>query len=269
MGRISDMLATSTHWVEILLNDYFKNLSEQDTYHKSTSFHPSQAGACPRALWYSLMGYKASPTSITSQRNLSLGHAFHEMLEKAFESSSFFLSKEEKVSWLEDDTLARANVAVPLSGRCDILLLRPRDNSKYLIEIKSHKDTLTEGILLNEGITYGKWDSLKEPYISHIYQWQLYSLMTDALEGCIFYVNKNNTQFKVFEQKQNITIIQEILAKFDDIYQHVKKKELYPFQPSEQHSWCKFKDQCQIDFKQETGNDGTEYFRRSIYSKNK
>ena len=236
------------HWLELLLDTHSRETHkerESDGY-----FHPSSAGKCPRELWYELMGYEVKPVSVMSLRHFETGKIFHTALQEKFKSMNILDCAEKKVEY-EDKSL-------PIKGTLDAVIYRPSNGKPYLIEIKSHKDSLKDSLTIdyNDDSTVGSWDELKEPHINHRLQWNLYSLMTGVIEGCVFYINKNDLRYKLFDVQQDRDLINKELIKYRDVYEHVKQKVLYPYQPEENHIWCPYKDRCELDYRDEMRKQG-------------
>ena len=249
------------HWIEEILNDFFRDRLEKDSKRRFSSFHPSQIGVCSRAIWYSLKGYpKQLPFSISSQRFSYVGRAFHQMFEDAFKNSEYFHSSEGKLRSSVDDIFSTEKLDISVSGNFDLVVIRPFDKEKYLIEIKTRKDR-------NDNIyddKYKSWEDLNESETDHVLQWQIYSFFSKINIGCILYINRNNLKFKIFEQKRNDLLINKALDKYRLIYKFVKKNKTYPFQPDENHKFCLYSKQCQLDYFKETGDEGYAIFGRSI-----
>ena len=258
------MLNTDTHWLEQALDAYLKNKALQNAARKHDGyFHPSQAGKCPRYLWYEFKGYQKDPVSIFSQRAFEEGNALHNLFERIFKDAGIVYGNEGGVIESPENLFNKFKLDIPIRGTFDSIVIHPYDKSLYLVEFKSHKD------VKDNGNSYSKpWNKLDSPYMDHIYQWQLYSFLTGVMKGVIFYINKNTLQYKIFEQEQDKDIIYDIIEKFEDIYKYVKENKLYPFQPNENHVWCLYKNQCQFDYLKETGDDGKQFFKRSIHITN-
>lgn len=255
-------------WLELGLNTFFRQRAQSQTHSVDRkSFHPSQAGQCARALWYQLSGYSPKATTVTSQRYFVVGSAFHVLVQDALKQSGF-VSVSEVYAQLSPDTLfpPQWGLKVSIEGTCDVIMERPYDKEPFLVEIKTHKDSLKDSIDLDfsEDSTIGPWDDLTHPHSAHIYQWQLYSLLMGVNEGCIFYINRNDLRFKVFEQKRDDDVILDLMHKFEDIKTYVDEGILYPFQKDEKHNWCAFAEQCQLDYWRQTGDDGKDIFKRSL-----
>ena len=242
------------HWLEIILNKALREeTKEAARKHHSQFFHPSQAGMCPRALWYFMKGYTPERPTITSQKALSMGSTFHSMIETVFKKTGLVHSIESIMIADPDDLFNQYNVPVPISGTYDVVIFDPFKR-KYLIEVKSHKDSLKDTLEIdyNDLTTVCRWDYLTSPEVSHTLQWQLYAYLSEIPQGCILYINRNDLRFKIFEQTLDLDIVYNIFEKYDDILEHIKKDIIYPYQPKENHYWCPFNWQCHQDYALET-----------------
>lgn len=259
------MVNLDVHWLEHTLNTYLQNKASKNAARKHDGyFHPSQAGKCARSLWYTFKGFVGDPVSGSTQRAFEEGNSIHNLFEKLFADIGILYKKEGHIEEAPGNLFNRLNLNIPIRGSFDAIVINPYNKNLYLVELKSHKD------VKDNGNSYAKpWNKLEAPYIDHVYQWQLYSFLTDIKKGVIFYINKNTLQYKIFDLNQDMEIINKLIEKFEDIYTYVNNNKTYPFQPDENHIWCPYKNQCQLDYLKETGEDGKQFFKRSLHITNR
>ena len=181
MPKVSDMLkakskAVNKHWVESAL-DFVLLEENKREYEKRTYFRPSSAHWCQRCLWYQMMGYPQPPEEPLGLRRLGIGTSYHEFIQERLQ----------KTNLVEEIELEVFNDDPPMRGFVDGILIHPETNEKYVLELKSR----------NENTRYAQKTIL--PSSSHLIQWNLYSHMSGIEKGLIFYINKGNNQYQIYE----------------------------------------------------------------------
>lgn len=214
MPRVSDMLKTKSksvtkHWVESALDMVLLEENKRE-YTKRTYFRPSSAHYCSRCLWYMMMGYPQPPEEPLGLRRLGIGTAYHEFIQER-------LVKTNLVQKAEDIELEVFNDDPPLRGFVDGILTHPDTQEKYVLELKSR----------NEGTRYAQRSIL--PSSSHLIQWNLYSHMAGIEKGLIFYINKGNNQYQIYEVEQNESILENTFEKFRLVWDAIQNNERVPY----------------------------------------
>ena len=214
MPRVSDMLKTKSksvtkHWVESALDMVLLEENKRE-YTKRTYFRPSSAHYCSRCLWCMMMGYPQPPEEPLGLRRLGIGTAYHEFIQER-------LVKTNLVQKAEDIELEVFNDDPPLRGFVDGILTHPDTQEKYVLELKSR----------NEGTRYAQRSIL--PSSSHLIQWNLYSHMAGIEKGLIFYINKGNNQYQIYEVEQNESILENTFEKFRLVWDAIQNNERVPY----------------------------------------
>ena len=233
MPKLKDILKDkdiSNHWLETSLDTYDRKANETSDKNfdgiPMDYFRPSSAGNCPRALWYQRLGYKQDPVKAQSLRRMNIGTLYHEFMETKFRGTGVLVSSEEEVS-LDDP---------PVVGHYDAIIMNPKTKEKELVELKSYANPKNKNFRLTL------------PKADHIMQWNLYSLMTDVLQGIIFYINKNDQKYKIYPVKRNERVLTTLFKKLKMVQDAIDKGERIPYQPNENHDWCNWKNTCQRDW---------------------
>ena len=226
------MEMSSKHWFEKLLDkvdiDNFNSDKEGRAKSGTKHFRPSEAHYCPRALWYSRMGYVKSPPSVQGLRRMSVGTIMHQFVDERLIKSGQLDSSEVRVGSDDDDP--------PIVGSYDAIV-RNENGELELAEFKSYADPKPNS----------KY-RLSLPKSEHVIQWNLYSYLTGIMKGFLFYMNKNTQQYKIYNLTRNERVLNDTLSKFKDVDAHIKKGKIYPYQPNENHDWCDFQSQCENDY---------------------
>ena len=238
--KIKDALQTSSkHWFEqaldiVQLEDERKEKSRQIASNID-HFRPSMLHQCPRAIWYARKGYEASETKVQGLRRMAMGTLLHEFIERLSRKTDYFSSAEEDVFLDEDGTR--------ILGHYDMIVKNPVGEYE-LIEIKSYGEPKPNSRY-----------KLVLPKEEHILQWNWYSYLTsvteglpDVAEGFIFYINKNDQSYKIYNQKRDWVIVDQMLEKVESIQRYLDEDVIYPYQPDENHNWCNFRGQCERDY---------------------
>jgi CRISPR/Cas system-associated exonuclease Cas4 (RecB family) len=229
-----------------LLEQNIKNNEERDSLH----LHPSEICKrdwCPRSSWYKIKGYPSPAESFTLQRlNIfAEGHLIHQKWQ----------------NWLKDaGVLVQAEVPIKdedhhIIGHADGVISDKHGNA--VIEIKSIG--LGTIRMENYGLfaPYGRkeitadelWNSIKEPFPSHIRQTQLYMYCLGIHDAIILYEWKANQDVKEFAVSYQPDIVEPILASCHTVVRALEDN-VAPVRPSwltKEHKTCRmcpYKKEC-------------------------
>lgn len=206
---------------EIINNHYAE---ERDSW-EQTKFYISDAGKCPRNVFFK---FKKAPREKTEPRILRLfrhGDYIHQLIMKALLGS-----REVHVIASEINIPATAMV----SGRADAVI---SDGSElYVLDIKS---------ISSAGFNY-----LKGPKQEHINQIQLYLHFLDPKKGILLYVNKDNDRLKEYFVDYNKDLAERLLAGFAEIAEKIVENIV----PARCQDWpsgwrcqyCDFREICKM-----------------------
>ena len=214
MPKVSNILksrskSTSKHWVESALDIVLLEENKRE-YTKRSYFRPSSSHWCQRCLWYQMMGYPQPPEEPIGLRRLGIGTAYHEFIQTR-------LVKTNLVQKPEDIEVEVFNDDPPMRGFVDGILTHPDTDERYVLELKSR----------NEGTRYAQKPIL--PSSAHLIQWNLYSHMSGVEKGLLFYINKGNNQYQIYDVERNDSILANTFEKFKRVWDAVQSGERVPF----------------------------------------
>ena len=217
------------HWLERELDDYDSEVGEIDSAARDnvTNFRASLAHHCPRTLWYYRKGYKEEPPTSQGRRRMNIGTLYHDFIDAKFRGKGLLVSAEEDVIF--DDP--------PILGHYDAVVKHPGTGEDHLIELKSYAQPKPNSRF-----------RLKLPKIEHIGQWNLYAAYLKIKQGNIFYINKNDQSYKIYDQIFKPKLVEGIFKKLRMVQRALDNDERIPYQPNENHDWCPFKTQCERDW---------------------
>lgn len=179
-----------------------------------TAFYISEAGKCPRAIWFSYKKYPKKPKDARTQRIFEHGDHTH----MRFMSVLFTLG-----------LVTAVEVKIPdheiIHGRADAII--SVDGEPYVVELKS----------------VGSYKFKKgEADADHIKQLQLYLHFFKINKGILLYENKDTQDLMEFAFEYNPNLVKEILAGFEKLQKQVDANEM-PEVPADLDDWrCKFCD---------------------------
>ena len=230
MVKIKEIMETSSgHWfsnhLDRLMMDRIKKGRARRAASGKKHFRPSEIHNCPRALWYSRMGYAPAMPNVRGARRMHMGTIIHEYVDSLLADSDLIESAEELVGSDDWD--------IPMIGAYDAVIFHAVSGEKMLAEFKSKSNSDYYKIM---------------PHPDHVLQWNLYARMTGIHEGFIWYMNKNDQAYEVFDQTYDEVIISDLMAKLTSVQEYVDADEHYPYQPDWNHYFCNFKSQCESDY---------------------
>ena len=205
----SKKLSTDKHWVESALDEVLLAENKRE-YKKRTYFRPSSAHYCSRCLWYMMMGYPQPAEEPLGLRRLGIGTAYHEFIQERLGKTNLVLTPEDIEPEVTCDD-------PPMRGFVDGILTHPDTGDKYVLELKSR----------NENTRYAQKTIL--PSSAHLIQWNLYSHMTGIDKGLIFYVNKGNQQYQIYDVERNDSILESTFEKFRMVWDAVQSDKRVPY----------------------------------------
>jgi|TARA_Y100000310_G_C20703221_1_gene832056 hypothetical protein len=157
-----------------------------------------------------MMGYPQPPEEPIGLRRLGIGTAYHEFIQTR-------LVKTNLVQKPEDIEVEVFNDDPPMRGFVDGILTHPDTDERYVLELKSR----------NEGTRYAQKAIL--PSSAHLIQWNLYSHMSGVEKGLLFYINKGNNQYQIYDVERNDSILANTFEKFKRVWDAVQSGERVPF----------------------------------------
>lgn len=208
-----------------------KNNEEEAKKHKyKRHYSPTDAGKCPRQLWYSWMNFPKDEYSSKELSIFAIGNITHDFLEKITPKT---LATEFRI-----DQKWRG---LPFAGYVDSIILT--EEGIAVVDWKTIKDY---------GIKYVE----SEPKLAHQKQLNLYMDILHLDNGYIVYWNKADGTMIEHQVEYNEEIVDEIEEFFKMVEEHVQNKTLPDADYDPSGNWkcryCKYADFCKKDMNNPT-----------------
>jgi CRISPR-associated protein Cas4 len=204
--------------IELIDKYYQDKRDERNQEH----FYITDAGKCPRAVYFSMKGYPRKKKEARILRIFDRGDIIHQRL-----MANFYGIPQIKVVASEVDIPSKEL----FHGRADAII--SVNGKMYVVDIKSSNDF--------------KFQKLKEPEPSHQYQVQLYMHYFKISQGILLYENKNTQDLKEFELKYDPGLCKKIINNFETLKYQIEN-ETPPPKPTNLEPWeceyCDFKEEC-------------------------
>jgi len=211
---------------------------EQQKYKEQVRFYVTDAGKCPRAIFFK---FKNAPREKMDPRLLRIyekGEYLHRNIFNILYRLKIGVTTEVPIP-------AQGLVA----GRADAIL--SINNENYVLDIKS----------INSMI----FKNLKEPKPENVYQIQLYLHYFDIKKGILLYIDKDQQDIKEFLVDYDPNIVNTILKSFTNLKEKIEKNIVPPRLSDYPQNWqcqyCQFKEICKICGQ---GNVNWEEFKKKI-----
>lgn len=167
------------------------------------SFYITDAGKCPRAVYFSMKGYPKKVKEARVLRIFDRGDIIHQRI-----MSVLFAIPEIKVVASEIDIPSKEL----FRGRSDAII--SIDEKLYVVEIKSSGDF--------------KFRKLEAPEDAHRKQIQLYMHYFKVPYGIIIYENKNTQELKEFEENYDSKLCKKIISDFEELKYQIENEIMPP-----------------------------------------
>ena len=192
---------------------------------EQTRFYISQAGKCPRSIFFKFKKVPEKPLEANLLRIFDHGNHMHQLIMSALISS-------------RDVHVVASEVKIPpqelVSGRADAVL--SDGNQLYVLDIKS-MDSRT-------------FDNMTEPKIENVQQIQLYLYYFKIPKGILLYVNKDNLQLKEYifdyDLEEAQRLIKEMTLLRTQIDTDVVPKRIDAYPNNGECKYCQYKSVCDI-----------------------
>lgn len=184
-----------------------------------TAFYISDAGRCPRAVWFAFKKYPKKPKDARVQRIFEHGDHTHMRLMAALFSLGLVTAVEVNIPDREV-IHGRADAIVSIGGE------------PYVVELKS----------------VGSYKFKKnEADSDHIKQLQLYLHFFKIKKGILLYENKDNQELMEFVLEYDPELVRKILSDLEKLKKQVESSEL-PEIPQNLEDWrcayCDYAESC-------------------------
>jgi CRISPR/Cas system-associated exonuclease Cas4 (RecB family) len=193
--------------------------SKQETRDK-LAFYISDAGKCPRAIWFAMKKYPKKEVDARTMRIFEHGNHTHMRIMAALYSLGMVTASE---------------IGIPdnqvIHGRADAIV--NIDGELYVLEIKS-----VNSMRFRKG----------EADPDHIKQLQLYLYFFNIKKGILLYENKDNQEIKEFIIEYNEPLVKKLFADFNVLKDQVEKSQV-PEIPGDLEDWrceyCSYLEACE------------------------
>jgi CRISPR-associated protein Cas4 len=177
-----------------------------------TAFYISDAGKCPRAIWFAMKDYPKKATDARTHRIFEHGdHTHMRIMGVLF---SLGLATAVEVGIPESEVIhGRADAIVSVKGE------------PYVVELKS-----VNSFKFRKG----------EADADHLKQLQLYMHFFKIKKGLLIYENKDNQELKEFLVEYNEDFAKKILESFEQLKENVVKNIIPPVPEGIEHWRCEY-----------------------------
>jgi CRISPR-associated protein Cas4 len=202
---------------ELIDQFYLENQRNKE----QTRFYITDAGKCPRAVFFRFKNAPREPVEARIMRIFEHGEHIHRNI--------FNILYRLKLGVTTEIPIPSQEI---ISGRADAILCVGNEN--YVLDIKS----------INSMI----FRNLSAPKEENIYQLQLYLHYFDIKKGILLYIDKDQQEIKEFLVEYDQTLCKGLLDKFyalkADIETNKTPQRLPDYPRNWQCNYCQFKDIC-------------------------
>ncbi len=203
--------------IKELINEFY---SAKGKNREKTAFYVSDAGRCPRAIWFSLKKYPKKPTDPRFMRVFEHGNHTHMRIMSVLFSLGLVNAVE--VTIPENEIIhGRADAVISIHGE------------PHVVEVKS-----VNSIKFKKG----------EPDADHIKQLQLYLHFFKIKKGILLYENKDTQELKEYVIDYNENFVKNLLVFFNGLKEKVDKG-IIPEIPKDIEDWrceyCPYIESCE------------------------
>ncbi len=196
---------------------------DQQTSRKQNHFYVSDAGKCPRAIFFK---FKNAPRKKMEPRMLRIferGEHFHRNI--------FDVLYRLRIGVVTEVPMPSDGL---VSGRADAIL--SIESKNYVVDIKSMNSMI--------------FRKLVQPKEENIYQLQVYLHYFQIQNGILLYINKDDQNIREFHMKYNQGLAESLLEDFrrlkKKLDEHVVPKRFAGWPKNWQCRYCQFKEVCRL-----------------------
>jgi len=204
---------------ELIDQFYLENQKNKD----QTKFYITDAGKCPRAVFFKFKNAPREPMDARILRIFERGENIHR--------SIFNILYRLRLGVVTEIPIPSQEI---ISGRADAILCIGNEN--YVLDIKS----------INSMI----FRKMAEPKEENVYQIQLYLHFFNIKKGILLYIDKDQQEMKEFFIDYDEALCKSLLDKFyvlkDQVEKDVLPERLADYPRNWQCSYCQFKDVCKL-----------------------
>ncbi|MCS7134452.1 MAG: CRISPR-associated protein Cas4 [Candidatus Pacearchaeota archaeon] len=203
--------------IKELIEEFYK---QKKSDKEKNVFYVSDAGKCPRAVWFSLKGYPKKELDARTLRVLEHGDYTHMRIIGALFSLGLVNAVEVEIP-NNDLVHGRADAIISIKGE------------PYVVEIKS--------------VNSAKFKKEK-PDPAHVKQLQLYLYFFKMKKGILIYENKDTQELKEFVLDYDEETVREVFSEFNKL-KELLEKNVIPDIPKELEDWrcdyCPYIEECE------------------------
>ncbi len=212
------------HMLKEIIDKYYLDKDKQRN-RAQTSFYISEAGKCPRAIFFKFKNVPKKDLEANILRLFDHGEHMHQLIMK-----SLLSTREIHVVSSEVDIPPQALVR----GRADAVVSDGKD--LYVLDIKSMNSMI--------------FKALTEPKPENIGQLQLYLHYFKVQKGILLYVDKDKLELKEFFVSYNQTQAAELLNGLATLKKQIDSDEVPLRIPDYPDNWqcryCRYREICDI-----------------------
>jgi len=203
-----------------IINKYYLDKQKDKN---QTSFYISEAGKCPRAIFFKFKNVPKKDLEANILRLFDHGEHMHQLIMKPLLST-------------RDIHVVSSEVDIPpqqlVRGRADAIVSDGKD--LYVLDIKSMNSMIFNG--------------LSEPKPENVLQIQLYLHYFEISKGILLYVDKDKLNLKEFEVLYDQELVQSLLEGLSSLKEKIDSNIVPSRIPDYPNNWqcryCQFKGVC-------------------------
>ncbi|MCX6718671.1 MAG: Dna2/Cas4 domain-containing protein [Candidatus Staskawiczbacteria bacterium] len=202
---------------ELIDQFYLENQKNRE----QTRFYITDAGKCPRAVFFKFKNVPKAPMDARIMRIFEHGENIHR--------SIFNVLYRLRIGVVTEIPIPSQEI---ISGRADAILCVGNEN--YVLDIKSMNSMI--------------FRKLEAPKEENVYQIQLYLHFFNIKKGILLYIDKDQQSMKEFFVDYDEELCKSLLDKFyalkDQVENSVLPERLDEYPKNWQCNYCQFKDIC-------------------------
>ena len=221
---------------ELIDQFYLENQKNRD----QTKFYITDAGKCPRAVFFKFKNAPREPMDARILRIFERGENIHR--------SIFNILYRLRLGVVTEIPIPSQEI---ISGRADAILCI--GNQNYVLDIKSINSML--------------FRKLVEPKEENVFQVQLYMHFFNITKAILLYIDKDQQEMKEFFVNYDEVLCKGLLDKFyalkDQVEKNILPARIEDYPRNWQCNYCQFKDVCKLAGKEV---ESWEDFKKKIES---
>ena len=223
---------------ELIDQFYLENQKNRD----QTKFYITDAGKCPRAVFFKFKNAPREPMDARILRIFERGENIHR--------SIFNILYRLRLGVVTEIPIPSQEI---ISGRADAILCI--GNQNYVLDIKSINSML--------------FRKLVEPNEENVFQVQLYMHFFNITKAILLYIDKDQQEMKEFFVNYDEVLCKGLLDKFyalkDQVEKNILPARIEDYPRNWQCNYCQFKDVCKLAGKEV---ESWEDFKKKIDPQN-